>query len=110
MATRPWALAVAVLVMAFALAGEDSRSISGVVTDKRGNLLPGAVVEIDDSVTKQIQSYIVQKDGRYHFQDLNPDIEFVLHALYHGHVSKSWTLTRFNGSRRVRTDFVIPIE
>ncbi len=110
MATRFWALAVAVLVLAFALAGEESRSVSGVVTDKRGNVLPGAVVEIDNSITKEIQSYIVQKDGRYHFQDLNPDVEFVLHALYRGNVSKSWTLTRFNCARHAKADFVIPID
>jgi hypothetical protein len=96
--------------MAFALAGEESRSISGVVTDKRGNPLPGAVVETDNSITKEIQSYIVQKDGSYHFQDLNPDVEFVLHALYRGHVSKNWTLTKFNGARHAKADFIIPID
>lgn len=110
MATRSWALAVAVLIMAMAMTGEESRSISGVVTDKRGNLLPGAVVEIDNTITKEIQSYIVQKDGRYHFEDLNPNVEFVLHALYHGHVSKSSTLTKFNGATHAKMDFVIPID
>jgi hypothetical protein len=110
MATRSWALTLGVLVLALALTGSESRSVSGVVTDKRGNLLPGAVVEIDNSITKEVQSYIVQKDGRYHFQDLNPDVEFVLHALYHGHVSKNWTLTKFNGAKHAKADFVIPID
>jgi hypothetical protein len=81
-----------------------------VVTDKRGNLLPGAIVEIDNSITKEIQSYIVQKDGRYHFNDLNPDVEFVLHANYRGHLSKSWTLSKFNGAKNAKADFIIPIE
>jgi hypothetical protein len=103
-------LPILVLLAALAWAASDSRSVSGVVTDKRGNLLPGAVVEIDNSVTKDIQSFIVQQDGRYHFNDLNPDIEFVLHASYRGHVSKNWTLSKFNGAKSAKADFVIPIE
>jgi hypothetical protein len=98
------------LFAVLAMAGTDGRSVSGVVTDKRGNLLPGAVVEIDNAVTKDIQSYIVQKDGQYHFTGLNPDVDFVLHANYRGHLSKSWTLSKFNGARNVRADFVIPID
>jgi hypothetical protein len=81
-----------------------------MVTDKRGNALPGAVVQIDNAVTKEIQSYLVQRDGRYHFSDLNPDVDFVLHAQYRGHLSKSWTLSKFNGARNVKADFVIPVD
>ncbi len=103
-------VAIAVLLATLALAGPGGRSVSGVVTDKRGNLLPGAVVEIDNSVTKDIQSYIVQQDGKYHFNDLNPDVEFVLHAQYKGHVSKSWTLSKFSGAKISKADFVIPID
>jgi len=110
MLRRDRALLILILVGALALLGDDSRSVSGVVTDKRGNLLPGAVVEIDNSITKEIQSYIVQKDGRYHFSDLNPNVDFVLHALYRGHVSKSGTLSRLNGTKSATMDFIIPID
>lgn len=110
MATRGWALWIQILLLATALAGDGSRSVSGEVTDKRGNLLPGAVVEIDNSITKEVQSYIVQKDGRYLFQELNPDVDFVLHALYKGHLSKNWTLSKFNGAKHAKMDFVIPID
>jgi hypothetical protein len=110
MATRSWALAITILLLTLAMGGEDARSISGVVTDKRGNVLPGAIVQIDNSITKEVQSYIVQKDGRYLFRDLNPNVEFVLHAIYKGHVSKSWTFDRFNGAKNAKQDFVIPID
>jgi Carboxypeptidase regulatory-like domain len=110
MGTRSCALWISILLWAFALAGNQGRSVSGVVTDKRGNILPGAVVEIDNTITKKVESYIVQKDGRYLFRDLNPDVDFVLHALYKGHVSKSWTLSKFDGAKQARMDFVIPIE
>ncbi len=110
MATRSWALAISIVLLAIALAGGDSRSISGLVVDKRGNPLPGAIVQIDNSITKEVQSYIVQKDGRYLFRDLNPDVDFELHALYRGRVSKIWTLSKFNGAKNAKMDFVIPID
>src|SRR5277367_5154192 len=110
MAAWRWSIAVAVMFATFAQTASGPRSISGVVTDKRGNLLPGAVVEIDNSVTKDIQSYLVQQDGRYHFNGLNPDVEFVLHAHYKGHDSKNWTLSKFSDSKTLRVDFIIPID
>ncbi len=103
-------LLLSLLFTGLAASEGEMKSISGVVTDKRGNLLPGSVVEIENSVTKEIQSYIVQKDGRYHFSDLNPDVEFTLHALYRGHLSKTWTLSKFSGNKSVKADFVIPID
>jgi hypothetical protein len=105
-----WPVPIAILFAMLAMATPGARKVSGVVTDKRGNLLPGAVVEIDNTVTMDIQSYIVQKDGQYHFSDLNPDVDFILHANYRGHLSKNWTLSKFNGAKNAKADFVIPID
>jgi Carboxypeptidase regulatory-like domain len=104
------ALTFLILNLRDAYADGATRSVSGVVTDKRGNLLPGAVVQIDNSVSKEIQSYIVQKDGKYQFRDLNPNVEFVLHAQYHGHLSKNWTYSKFNDAKDAKMDFIIPVE
>jgi hypothetical protein len=110
MPTRRWSLLLPIYFAMLAWGGLNSREISGVVTDKRGNLLPGAVVQIDNSVTKEIQSFIVQQDGRYHFRELNPDIDFTLHAQYRGHLSKTSTLSKLDGAKVARLDFVIPID
>ena len=110
MIKRRWSLLIPFMLVALAWSEPESRSVSGVVTDKRGNLLPGAVVQLDNTVTKQIQSFVVQKDGRYQFYNLNPDIEFVLHAQYRGRQSKAWTLSKFNDTRNIQVDFVIPID
>jgi hypothetical protein len=103
-------LLIFLLFACLAWSAPDTRSVSGLVMDKRGNFLPGSVVEIENSVTKEIQSYIVQKDGRYHFVELNADVEFVLHAQYRGHLSKFWTLSKFSSAKAAKADFVIPIE
>jgi hypothetical protein len=102
--------AVALTLAALTLGGEGARSVSGKVTDRRGNVLPGAVVQIENTVTLEIQSYIVHEDGEYHFKDLNPDVEFTLHAQYHQHLSKKVTLSRFDGRKDVKIDLMIPIE
>jgi hypothetical protein len=43
------------------------RPLTGVVTDKRGNALSGAVVQLENTTTLGIMSYITDKDGRYFF-------------------------------------------
>ncbi len=75
----------------------EMRSVTGVVTDKRGNTLPGAALQLENTVTFSIMSYITtkelaqngvrreavpnlfcgarrtlcaSKDGRYHFNNL----------------------------------------
>jgi protocatechuate 3,4-dioxygenase beta subunit len=54
----------------------ETRSLSGVVTDNRGNGLRGAVVQVEDSVTLSVRSYITGDDGRYHFTRLYADIDY----------------------------------
>lgn len=41
----------------------DTRSVTGVVTDKSGNALPGAAVQLENEVTLSVTSFITGKDG-----------------------------------------------
>ena len=63
-----WILAAA----AFAAPAQDSRSVSGIVADNRGNPLPGAAVQIENSRTLEIASYLTRDDGKYYFHQLSP--------------------------------------
>jgi hypothetical protein len=47
------------------------RPLTGVVTDKRGNTLPGAAVQLENTVTLSVVSYITGKDGKYRFNRLH---------------------------------------
>ena len=86
------------------------RSLTGVVTDKRGNGLRGAVVQLEDATTLSIRSYISDGAGRYCFKALNSDIDYILQAKYRSYWSKSKTLSKFNSSKHPTVDLVIPIE
>ena len=85
------------------------RSVTGV-TDKRGNPLPGAAVQLENTDSLSVTSYMSDKDGRYHFTRLNDDIDYTLKAKYRSYWSKPKTLSKFNSSKRPEVDLVIPIE
>lgn len=84
------------------------RSLTGVVTDKQGNLLRGAVVELENRVTLQIRSYITGNDGRYYFGSLSGDVDYNLRARYHDKWSRSKTLSKFSSARHPEIALIIP--
>jgi Carboxypeptidase regulatory-like domain len=86
------------------------RPVTGMVTDKRGNTLPGAVVQLENTRSLVVQSYITQKDGRYHFDGLSEDVDYTLRARYRNYWSDSKTLSKFNGAARPEVNLIIPIE
>jgi len=99
------------LAVCFTLSvGQRGRSVSGTVTDAAGNTLPGTVVQCENTVTLNVQSYIVRQDGGYIFNQLNPDVEFILKAHYKRWWSKPVTLSKFNEDHDPRINLVIPVE
>lgn len=86
------------------------RPVTGIVTDKRGNTLPGAIVQIENTRNLSVRSYLTHKDGRYRFNGLDDDIDYTLRAHYRNYWSKSKTLSKFNSSRHPEIDLVIPID
>lgn len=86
------------------------RLVSGVVTDMRGNALPDAAVQLKNTATLSILSYITDKDGRYHFSRVYDDIDYILKAKYRDFWSTPWTLSKFNSSKHPEVNLVVPIE
>lgn len=78
-----------------------TRSIEGTVFDKNGSPVPGAVVQIKDSKTLQIRSFITQKDGKYHFYGLSTDINYELRAESHEMTSPAKTVSVFDSHKVV---------
>ena len=87
-----------------------SRPVTGMVTDARGNALPGAVVQLENTVTLSVRSFITRKDGRYFFTGLNSDIDYTLKAKYRNYWSRPKTLSKFDSSTHPEVNLVIPIE
>jgi hypothetical protein len=80
--------------------GETTRSVQGTVTVAEDSPINGAVVQLKNTKTLQIRSFITKEDGMYHFYDLSPDIDYELKADYQGASSSTKTLSSFDSRRQ----------
>ena len=105
-------LAIILALVAFQVAGappaKSTRTVSGVVTDRLGNTLRGAVVEIENTRSLAVASYITENDGKYYFHQLSTDVDYTLRARYRTIWSKSKLLNKFNGAAEADIDLEIP--
>jgi hypothetical protein len=80
---------------------EDSttRTVEGRVSNAANQPVAKAVVQLKNTKTLQIRSFITQEDGSYHFAGLQTDVEYQVKADFNG-VSTSWkTLSVFNSKK-----------
>ena len=88
-------------------AASAERTVTGRVLTSDGEVLTGAVVQIKNTRTLHIRSFITQKDGAFHFTGLNPDIDYEVFARYRGRSSPKKTVSQFDSSELVEIDLVI---
>lgn len=77
-----------------------TRSVEGVVTRSDDAPAAGAVVQLENTKTQQIRSFITQEDGKYHFYQLSTEIDYHLKADDKGATSGSKTLSSFDGRKQ----------
>jgi len=78
---------------------ETSRSVSGAVTAADDSAAVGAVVQLKNTKSLQIRSFITKDDGTYYFHELSPDVDYELKADYQGASSGSKTLSSFDSRK-----------
>jgi hypothetical protein len=72
------------------------RSLQGLVTLPDESPAEGAVVKLKNLKTLQVRSYITQKDGKYHFQNLSTNIDYEVTADFREFASSTRTLSVFD--------------
>src|ERR1700686_3673111 len=82
----------------------NTRSVTGVVTDAGGAPVAGANVQLKDSKTLQIRSYITHDDGAYHFAGLSTNVDYELKAEHEGRSSGTKTLSNFDSKKTAVVD------
>ena len=82
--------------------GEDTRvrSVQGAVTTASGEAVVGAVVQLKNTKTLQIRSFITKEQGEYYFNGLSPDVDFELRAEFNAASSPTKTLSSFDGRKQ----------
>ncbi|MBV8731449.1 MAG: carboxypeptidase regulatory-like domain-containing protein [Acidobacteriia bacterium] len=102
-------VALVLLVSASALFGQkkkddqgNTRSVQGEVTAQDDSPVAGAVVQLKNTKTLQIRSFITKENGSYYFNGLSPDVDYELRAESQGLSSSTKTLSSFD-SRKAAT-------
>jgi hypothetical protein len=72
------------------------RSVQGVVNDAQGEAVNGAVVQLKNTKTLQIRSFITRDNGTYYFHGLSKDVDYELRADFDGASSPARTLSSFD--------------
>jgi len=102
-------LAVMALVLAFGVSTAEAqknkndtgtRSVEGVVSNPDDSPAVGAVVQLENTKTQQIRSFITKDDGRYRFFELSTEVDYKLKADHNGASSGSKTLSLFDGRKQ----------
>jgi hypothetical protein len=111
---RRLAAIVFVLVLALPVFAQNNkknqpneRSVSGMVTDGAGAPLKGAVVQLENTKTLQIRSFIAKDDGSYIFNGLSTDVDYQLSASWNGHRGGTKTLSSFDSRTDAHLDLQI---
>ena len=108
MTPKPIASACLILLCAIGLFAQNkknlnedpnTRAVQGVVTDASDKPIAGAVVQLKDTKTLLIRSFITQDDGGYHFAGLSTNTEYELKADRNGSTSGSKSLSVFDGRK-----------
>ena len=81
---------------------ETTRSVAGVVNAPDDSAVVGAVVQLKNTKTLQIRSFITKENGQFYFHELSPDVDYELKADYQGASSGTKTLSSFD-SRKTAT-------
>ena len=72
------------------------KAVSGIVTDASGAPVPGAVVQLKNTKTLQVRSFIAKDTGEYFFQGLSTDVDYELKAESNGKSSGPKILSSFD--------------
>ena len=72
------------------------RSLTGTVTDSKDAPVEGAVVQIKDTKTLRVRSFLTKADGKYLFHGLSMDTDYEVKAERSGQASNVRTLTVYD--------------
>jgi Carboxypeptidase regulatory-like domain len=87
-----------------------TRSVKGLVTDEHENPIEGAVVQLKNTKTLQVKSFITDKDGSYYFHGLDTNVDFQLNARSGDAISRTRTVSTFDDRKEVVYNFELKVD
>jgi hypothetical protein len=89
-------LLLAVCAFAQSKKAPAERTVTGIVSDASGAPVPGAVVQLENMKTMQIQSFIAKDKGDFYFHGLAMDVDYKIKAIANGLSSQTRTISTFD--------------
>ena len=80
---------------------EQTRTVEGTVAGPDGEPAVGAEVQLKNTKSLEIHSYISQEGGKFSFHGLSPDVDYELKAQFQGAWSGVKTISSFDSHRQV---------
>ena len=80
---------------------DDLRTVQGTVTDGGDSPVDGAIVQLKNTKTLQIRSFVTQQHGAYYFHGLSPNVDYEVRAEYQGASSPTKTVSSFDSRKEV---------
>lgn len=77
-----------------------TRSVEGTVTSAAGAPVAGAVVQLKNTKTLQVRSFISKEDGTYAFHGLSTNVDYELKAEHQNAASDVKTLSVFDSRNK----------
>ena len=87
-----------------------SRSVKGLVMDQSENSLDGAVVQLKNTRSLVVKSFITPADGSYYFHGLDFSTDYEMVARYKEDSSRKRTVSSLDGRDEVIYNFKIKLE
>jgi len=79
----------------------NTRAVQGSVKTPDENVAEGAVVQIKNTKTMQVRSFITKADGIFTFSGLSTGVDYELKATFRGMESAVRTVSTFDDRKRV---------
>ena len=90
--------------------GKPTKSVTGLVTNEAEEGLSGAVVQLKNTRTLQVKSFIADARGSYYFHGLDPSVDYEIKARYNESTSRTRTVSSFDSRDEVIYNFTIKAE
>lgn len=78
---------------------ENVRTVAGTVRDSNDQAVEGAVVQIKDTKSLKVRSFITQAGGNYRFNSLSTNVDYEIKARFRESESEVKTLSLYDGRK-----------
>ena len=86
------------------------RTIQGVVKDTADAVVVGAVVQLKNTKTLQVRSFITKEDGKFNYNSMPRDVNFEIRAESKGMASATKVISTFDNRKVAITNLKLDVK